>query len=161
MYFYYQTCQQKYPIHTYSWRLNLKISSNNFMWRDFMSTSIMGIITLMIKDGDVLIVHFKLFSLGSDFNKNLTFFPYQLFQKFKTWLTSSTVLLNKNCQIPTLGLVPLKSLGLLRNSLVPIVESSTFRTEKILFNMQKYLETICKMSELPSCTEEVNMLTQS
>lgn len=125
-----------------------------------MSTSIMEIITLMIKDGDVLIGHFKPFSLGSDFNKNLIFLPFLQFLKFKTWLTLSTVLLNKNFQIRTHGLALLKSLGLLRNSLDLIVELSTFRMEKILLNMHKFSETICKMLELPSCTEEVNMLTQ-
>lgn len=125
-----------------------------------MSTSIMEIITLMIKDGDVLIGHFKLFFLGSDFNKNLIFLQFLRSLKFKTWLTLSTVLLSKNFQIRTHGLALLKSLGLLRNSLDLIVELSTFKMEKILLSMQKYSETIYKMLELPSCTEEVNMLTQ-
>lgn len=125
-----------------------------------MSTSIMEIITLMIKDGDVLIVHFKPFSLGSDFNKNLTFLPFLQFLKFKTSLTLSTALLNKNFQIRTHGLALLKSLGLLKNLLDLTVELSTFKMEKILLSMHKFSEIICKMLELPSCTEEVNMLTQ-
>lgn len=125
-----------------------------------MSTSITGIKILMIKDGDVPIVHFKLYFLGLDSNKNLTFLPFQQSQKFKTSLTLLTVLLNRNCRIQTRGLALLKSLGLLRNLLALTVESFTSRMEKISFNMQKFSETIYKMLELPSCMEEVNMLTR-